>query len=900
FIIEAEEFDYNAGQFIDNPTYTDGNPADPNSYYGQDSAEGIDTHKGAAAGGGDINDYRAVDGFSTRTQTPVAAGEQPWFKFDTLVDGASVPIVGHMVANWSSAEWQNYTKTFPAGKYNIYARASTASGAIITLSQVTSGQHTSTQTTSSLGTFNFTGGALTSFQWVPLRDNLGQIAAVNLSGVNTLRATTGGGANADFYMFVPASINQPVISNVYPNGQVLFQSTNTLVFTASSEVTTINTNNIKLTINNTNVSAGLVFSGGPSVWNVSYPGLQINKTYVTVISVTDDNGNAGGANFTMDTWNPVFQVEAEDFDFSNGQFIDNPVPSTGAAANSYYGQVGTLGTDEFNQNAVPPYAGASASNYRPSDPTATTAITDATRQQFISAGASDYNVGFVGPGFWQNYTKTWPAGTFNVYARLASGANIGTVRASLSQVIAGQGTANQLTKHVGTFSIPSSNGYSAYLYAPLMDKFGNYANVTPNGVNTFRVTDLTVDQSEQAAAGAFGLNANFYMLLNARTDLPRIDTVYPDGSALMQQTNTFSFVASSPTYGINTTNIHLTVNGADVSTQLAFNGSATNWTVSYAGLQPNTSYTAVMNIVDNTNQTHTTTVSFDTYNPAYYTWEAEDWDFNPNYSLVPNGSNNRYIDNPAPTSQAATNSYLGQSGDLMIDIANLFGNSHTATYFYRPFDYVATEVTSDGARQKYLTAQSVNQDAGIHDYDVYGWLATGWINYTRTFPSGNFYVYARLSAGNGAFNLGLSQVISGAGTSSQVTQALGSFIGTGTSFNTWQYVPLVDASTNKVVVAFNGVETFQFTGDNNEDANFFMLVPVAANPVTITATTSGPNIQLSFPTQLNFMYTVQYKNSLTDASWTPLAGGSLSGNGLNQSVMDNLGSSQRFYRVMIQ
>ncbi|MEI9960342.1 MAG: hypothetical protein WDM76_04180 [Limisphaerales bacterium] len=62
-------------------------------------------------------------------------------------------VVDHVVANWSSAEWQNYTKTFPAGNYNVYGRVSSGSSGILTLAQVTSGQGTDNQTTTKLGTF---------------------------------------------------------------------------------------------------------------------------------------------------------------------------------------------------------------------------------------------------------------------------------------------------------------------------------------------------------------------------------------------------------------------------------------------------------------------------------------------------------------------------------------------------------------------------------------------------------------------------------------------------------------------------------------------------------------------------------------------------------------------------
>ncbi|HZV36718.1 MAG TPA: LamG-like jellyroll fold domain-containing protein, partial [Verrucomicrobiae bacterium] len=644
-IIKAEEFDFGGGQWLANPDYTDGNPPDTNSYFGLDSMELIDTHKGATAGDSTATDYRYSDGFGDRTQTPPATGELTLPRLAGLVDANSNAIVNHMVGFWSSAEWQNYTRMFPSGNYNVFARLSTASGSTIHFDQITSGWGTDSQTTANLGSFVFSGASLSTWQWVPLLKN-GTLAVVNLAGTNTVRATTGGGANADFYMLVPANTNLPIISAVYPDGQFLFEFTNRLTFTASSAATTIATSNIQVTLNGSNVSAGLAFSGGPSTWNVSYTGLQANQTYNAVIQVRDNNGGTTTATLTMDTWNPLFQVEAEDFDFnpslspiSNGtgkRYIDNPVPTPPrtVAANSYEAQVGDSLIDEAGPNTANPItsqAGWSLTNYRTNDYTATTIVTDAARRQFAQANALDYNVGFLGPGFWQEYTRTWPSGTFNVYGRMASGANIGTIHSSWQQIVAGWGLTNQVARTVGTFSIPTTGGYSAYLYIPLMDRFGNYAQLTLGGTNTFRALDLT-------DPGSFGLNINFYMLTAARTDLPRIDNVYPDGSVLMQPSSTFSFVASSPTYGIATSNITVTLNGVNISSGLSFSGSSTSWNVSYSGLQPNTNYTVVVSITDNAQQTHATTVNFDTFNSNNFTWEAEDFDFGPENSPISNGS----------------------------------------------------------------------------------------------------------------------------------------------------------------------------------------------------------------------------------------------------------------------
>ena len=189
----------------------------------------------------------------------------------------------------------------------------------------------------------------------------------------------------------------------------------------------------------------------------------------------------------------------------NPRFIDNPVPTSShvAAANSYEGQLGASEIDEHGTSTT------GHGDWRPNDATATPAVTDTARKQFNQANALDYNVGFLGPGQWQQYTKTWPSGTFNLYGRMASGANLGTIYSSWSQVLAGWGTTNQITRHIGSFAIPSTAGYSAYFYTPLIDRFGNYAQLTLGGTNTFRATELVFNQTETANTAVFRLNLNF-------------------------------------------------------------------------------------------------------------------------------------------------------------------------------------------------------------------------------------------------------------------------------------------------------------------------------------------------------------------------------------------------------
>ncbi len=154
----------------------------------------------------------------------------------------------------------------------------------------------------------------------------------------------------------------------------------------------------------------------------------------------------------------------------------------------------------------------------------------------------------------------------------------------------------------------------------------------------------------------------------------------------------------------------------------------------------------------------------------------------------------------------------------------------------------------------------LNLDPTIQDYDVFFWATNGWLNYTRTFPAGNYYLYGRISAAT-AFNLQCAQVTNGWGTGAQETQYLGTFRGTGTSFANWQWVPLVNTNTSlPVIVSLGGTNTLQMTGDYKENANFFQLVPVAPQSVNLTASLSGTNVLLSFPTQAGFNYSIDYKN----------------------------------------
>jgi hypothetical protein len=105
-----------------------------------------------------------------------------------------------------------------------------------------------------------------------------------------------------------------------------------------------------------------------------------------------------------------------------------------------------------------------------------------------------------------------------------------------------------------------------------------------------------------------------------------------------------------------------------------------------------------------------------------------------------------------------------------------------------------------------------------------------------------------------------------------------------------QQMLLVDNSS-----AGAGAQGGTFYVDN---AYFYNSTNVVQVGPTITAMMSGTNFNLSFPTQIGFTYTVQYKTNLTDAVWQTLT--SFGGNGSNQQVNDPAVQASRFYRLSIQ
>jgi beta-glucosidase len=353
-------------------------------------------------------------------------------------------------------------------------------------------------------------------------------------------------------------------------------------------------------------------------------------------------------------------------------------------------------------------------------------------------------------------------------------------------------------------------------------------------------------------------------------------------SVFVNAASNYTFTVSSSVTNIPTNGVQVIVDGIDVSSQLVFSGSPSNWTVSFDGLLANQlSNSVTINVTDAAGSVSSATVNnFDTFSQNNFSWEAEDFDFDEGV----------FINDPVPTAAPATNSYFEEVLKAVVGIDLTTPNNVSGeTFAYRPNDSCGTQVTSDFLRQKYLTA-------GVPDYNVGWWYTGDWLNYTRTFPTNNFYIYGRLAGGNGAYNATNSLVTGGWGTKSQTTEVLGTFSAVGTGWQSWQWVPLLNASGQLAVVSLGGVETLKITSGNSLNANFYMLVPVPVSP-NISVFLDGSNTVISLPTQAGFSYLVVYKNNLQDAYWKLLS--IVTGDGTIKTVTDTINKSQCFYEVVM-
>jgi hypothetical protein len=648
----------------------------------------------------------------------------------------------------------------------------------------------------------------------------------------------------------------PVIGNLFPLNMIFVNPSDGITFNVSSPSGyTINNSGISLLVNGVNVSGNLAISGSSSNKNVAYHGLQSNQVYTASITVTDAFNLVATANTYFETtWVGVPPVqylwEAEDFDFANGTYYDQPVLcNTIGSPNCYFGTVGTEGVDEHNLGSAPSHV------YRPDDAVGTLISGDYARKDHALAGVFDYRIDPFNTDMWLNYTRDWTNGTYWIIGRLSTDIGLnGTLTVSLVN-------SDATTTTLGTFTINGGHGWSTFDNVYLKDTNGNNALVTLNGKQTLRVTS------------GGNLLPNFFMLVAAQADLPLLSNVYPTGNHPFEFTNAFSFTVSAFGSSFPTNGIRLNLDGNDVSSNLTITGTSSSKNVVLPSLLPNAIHVAVISVTNALGHGIAVTNRFDTFSEQNYMVETEDFDY----------GGGQYIADWFPDAYADYNGPYPAVTNIDFQHISLANE----VFRYRadgiPQDLLGTH---DWLRSNFVFV-------GAQDFVLVFFAGSDWANYTRTYPAGNFYAYAR-SSGDGPFSMYLDQVVSGTGTANQVTKRLGHFGGNGKDYITYDWVPLTDDGlAAPVAIKLNGLATLRLTTAGNCNPNYLMLVP--ATGIALQAARSGNNATLSFPSQTGVNYRVFYRTNLTIGNWALLT--SVAGNGTLKSVSTPSTGTPRFYKV---
>jgi Concanavalin A-like lectin/glucanases superfamily len=415
----------------------------------------------------------------------------------------------------------------------------------------------------------------------------------------------------------PDDFVQPLtfLSNVVPaNGATFLPASTPASFTVKSPTVGVPAANILVLLNGTNISSLLQLTGSVNDWTVSLPALTANRNYRLEIAVTDLAGHKTGQTNLFNTFSENFLfIEAEDYNFDGGQFIDNPVLSSADGPNTYLDRLGVEGTDYHKTN--PPVT----TLYRIGDQVGTAISTDALRQNYIDAiatdpGVADYMARDFVNGEWLNYTRTFPANTYHVYLRYArSGAVTATM--SLDEVTAGSTSSSQTTSPVGVFRAQATGSTQAYGFVPLTDALGNEVGVSLSGVKTLKLSMVS---------GITGLNLNYLVFVPQGAQSPFVASVLPvpGGNSGSNNVSVQATIRNASTQ-VNTGSIQLKLDGTSVTPTVA--GTSTGAQVSYtASALALGVHTATLIFTDSASSSVTNTWQFVVPNPSVRAY----WNFN--------------------------------------------------------------------------------------------------------------------------------------------------------------------------------------------------------------------------------------------------------------------------------
>ena len=530
FWIEIEDFDFNKGQHLavaDDAYGTNPNPYPGGAYVEPDvtpdtgAVLDIDYHKGI----GPLNGA-ALGGYTYRTDIPgwldPGTDTKPGYfvtlgsKMDAGIADTrpgGFTVTANYNTTWSGSSWYNLTRTIPSGIYNVYLAAchwnntdAPTPGQIdSSLSKVTAGVGTKTQTLQPLGTFY--GPAIvtgTAENYTILKGSDGTPAVVK-GGKSTFRFAVNAG-DSDYLLFAPITGVPARATVTEPANNSVAKRNAPINVTIEDFSTSVVLNSVKLILDGQDVTAQakptkpadvttLVYTPA-SVWD-------IGSSHTYVVQFTD----SASAKFAFTNTFQVmplgspgqFVIEAEDFNYGGGQFKEaaNTMPYLGSA---YEGMDSVLNVDYLSRNAdqtaggfTPVYRGIGGELFKDGQQVCLGNMDGVQDDRGSWTLQANYKIGWAGNAAWQNFTRTFPAGTYTVYAALATG-NDTDENGTFDLVTSGSTTTNQTLLPLGAFDAPTTGGWGNYVLVPMKDPSGALATVNLSGTQTVRWNSVGGDE----------------------------------------------------------------------------------------------------------------------------------------------------------------------------------------------------------------------------------------------------------------------------------------------------------------------------------------------------------------------------------------------------------------------
>lgn len=511
FNIEAEDFNYDGGKTIADASTM---PYLGGAYDTLGAIEGVDYNNDD---GQDSDLYRTEKPASGADENEVNMDSATSQRFATLRPGGYDVTTNHKIGWVGGGQWENYTRTIPAGIYTAYFGKSydgwdngQLSG---NLALVTSDPSQPNQATTVLGTYNAPGsGGWGHNDLIPLQGPLGEAAYFKLpGGPVTLRANHGVG-DFDFFTLVP-SPNAPaaVVSGTPANGQIV-NLNQKIEYVVQDFGTSLDRSTVKLEVDGTDVTAKLAINKAGDRTTISYTpeALYEPGSAHTAKLTFSDNGTppttkVHTASFTI---YPVgaagmFQIEAEDFNFDAGQTKAEAsvFPYLGGA---YAGLGAVEGVDYNNDDDN------SSDVYRTEKPDTGANENEVNinenlggrlgRQRGLWDVTVNHKIGWVGgPNEWYNYTRVLPAGNYKVYAALSFDGTVASqLKGFLERVTSDPTQPNQTVELLGYFDAPGTaalGGWGANDLVLMRDAptGGSEKAVSLDGTQTLRFNSQSGD-----------------------------------------------------------------------------------------------------------------------------------------------------------------------------------------------------------------------------------------------------------------------------------------------------------------------------------------------------------------------------------------------------------------------